>query len=221
MKVHSLFSLSNLSVAVKKDPTTFSLLFTNLLTIFVAVLLNWNLIEVLWVYWGQSVIIGLFNFLKMLKVSFSQKEDVGLLAMSLFMSFFFLIHYNGFHLGYLLFLSVLSFAPNFFGNNLTFNFLNFLPILLITLIIFFINHLFSFLYYSKKIQNYSFDRTNLFISKLMFRPYARIFPMHLTIIFGFLLLSLGFFNSVVLIFFLLLKTFADLKMHISEHKDVV
>ncbi len=225
----SLFSMNFYSVlnilsfglynTIKKDPTAVSLLISNLLTIFLAVLFGWNLIEVLWVYWGQSVIIGLFNFLKMLKISFSQNENVGFLAMSLFMSFFFLVHYNGFHLGYMIFLLVFSFAPSGFVSLVPINFSTFLPIFLITLIIFFVNHLFSFLYYSKKIKNYSFGQTNFYIGKLMFRPYIRIVPMHLTIIFGTLFLSLGFFNSFVLIFFLLLKTFADLKMHINEHKD--
>ncbi len=221
MEVSSAFNslTGGLFNSIKKDPTLQSLLLSNLLTIFIAVLLNWNLIEILWVYWGQSVIIGFFNFLKMLKVSFSQTEDVGFLAISLFMSFFFLLHYGGFHFVYFFFLLGFSFAPGVFANLVPINILNFVPVLLITLVILFINHLFSFLYYSKKIENYSFDQTNFLIGKLMVRPYIRIIPMHLTIIFGTFLLALGFFNSFVLFLFLLLKTFADLKMHISEHKE--
>ena len=44
----------------------------------------------------------------------------------------------------------------------------------------------------------------------MFYPYARIIPMHLTIVFGF-----NFGGALIL--FLVLKTFADVIMHIVEH----
>ncbi|HPM86105.1 MAG TPA: DUF6498-containing protein [archaeon] len=214
MKVHSISnSLSfGLYDDIRKDPTALSLLFSNLFVIFVAVLVNWNLMELLWVYWGQSVIIGIFNFLKIIKVYFPHnKEYVFINAL------YFLVHYNFFLLGYLLFLVVLSFIPDVFVSLGQINFLNFFPVFLITMGIFFINHLFSFLYYSKKVQNYSFDKPDLVIARLEFRPYVRIIPMHLTLLFGSFSVLLGF-NSVV-IFFLLLKTFADLKMHISEHKE--
>lgn len=218
MKVHfSLFSLPSLFLKMKKDPTTWFLLFSNLLTIFFAVLLNWNLIEVLWIYWGQSVIIGVFNFLKMLKISLSSKENDFFSAIQLFRSCFFLIHYGGFHLGYLIFLLVFSFSPGILGVS-SLNFLFFVPFFLIAMSVFFVNHLFSFLYYSKKLDLFGRDK-NILINKLMFSPYARIVPMHLTIIFGTMFIAFGFFNSFVLVFFLLLKTFADIKMHISEHKE--
>jgi hypothetical protein len=45
----------------------------------------------------------------------------------------------------------------------------------------------------------------------MFYPYARVIPMHLT-------LTLGFFISSPLLFFLLLKTLADAIMHVVEHR---
>lgn len=204
---------------IKNNPTILVLLFSNLLTILIAVLFNWSLIEVLWVYWGQSVIIGLFNFLKMLKISVSQDTSTGFKVIGVFLSLFFLVHYNAFHFGYLIFLSMFSFVPGAFGDFVPVNFLNFLPVFFITLIVFFINHLFSFIYYLKKIDAPTMNGKNILMGNLMFKPYARIVPMHLTIIFGTLIISLGGFNSIVLVLFLLLKTYADLKMHISEHKE--
>lgn len=221
MNFNSIFNVLSFGLYnnIKKDPTVLSLLFSNLLTILIAVLFNWNLIEVLWVYLGQSVIIGLFNFLKIIKISISQNTTAGFKVIGLFSSFFFLVHYNGFHFGYFLFLSMLSFIPGSSGNFVPMNILNFLPVFLITLFIFFINHLFSFIYYFKKIDVPTMNEKNILMGDLMFRPYARIIPMHFTIMFGTLIISLGNFNSFVLIFFLLLKTYADLKMHISEHKE--
>ena len=54
---------------------------------------------------------------------------------------------------------------------------------------------------------------------LMSRPYARIIPMHLTIILGGFFLMSGIVNVFVLVLFLVLKTGADLKMHFSEHEN--
>lgn len=45
----------------------------------------------------------------------------------------------------------------------------------------------------------------------MFYPYARIFPMHLTIL-------LGATTGVPLLMFLVLKTIADGVMHVVEHR---
>jgi hypothetical protein len=50
----------------------------------------------------------------------------------------------------------------------------------------------------------------------MFFPYGRIIPMHFTIIFG------GWFGAEstgALLIFLVLKTLADVIMHMAEHAD--
>ena len=47
----------------------------------------------------------------------------------------------------------------------------------------------------------------------MIYPYARIIPMHLTIIIG-----ATFVNALP--FFLVLKTFSDAVMHVVEHKVI-
>ena len=73
---------------------------------------------------------------------------------------------------------------------------------------FFLNHFFSFRHNlerdARKVRN---------IGTIMFFPYARIIPMHLTIIVG------GFFayKTGAVVLFLILKTLADLAMHAVEH----
>jgi hypothetical protein len=71
------------------------------------------------------------------------------------------------------------------------------------------NHCFSFRYHLRE----DLERTRN-LGSLMFFPYARILPMHLTIIFG------GFiaFRFAAVLLFLLLKTLADLAMHAVEHQ---
>ena len=48
----------------------------------------------------------------------------------------------------------------------------------------------------------------------MFHPYIRIIPMHITIVAG------SIFASAMLPFFLILKTFSDVLMHIVEHRII-
>jgi hypothetical protein len=73
---------------------------------------------------------------------------------------------------------------------------------------FLVNHAFSF------VHNFRSDRSRKpNIGAVMFFPYARIMPLHLTILFGLFLAR----SVAGVIFFLLLKSFADLVMHILEH----
>jgi len=86
---------------------------------------------------------------------------------------------------------------------------DFLAILMITFI-FFLNHLFSFIFYRKKQ-----EKQNL--GTMLFFPYVRIVPMHLTILFGGIFLGAVVALTPVLVFFLVLKTAADVVMHSIEH----
>ena len=204
-----------LSEAWKKvdftKPSTWMLIFSNIIVIFFAIIDNLNAIEVLWIYWIQSVIIGVFNFIRIL--SLKEFTTTGLRrgaggelpptkVAKISTGIFFLFHYGFFHLVYLIFLLVLI------ASQKNISILTMLTVL-VSIGIFFVNHLFSFLYNreqdSQKIKN---------IGTIMFFPYARILPMHLTIVFGFFLAQ----SVTGLIFFMVLKTIADVIMHMVEHK---
>jgi hypothetical protein len=63
-----------------------------------------------------------------------------------------------------------------------------------------------------------------YITGAFFRPYNRIIPMHMTIIFGsivVLVLQLLGFTTVlpVLVLFLILKTYMDIRMHLRKHYE--
>ncbi len=210
------FYLNDFVESVKTDSSAKLLLLSNLITIFLAVIFAWNLIEVLWIYWFQSITIGLFNFLRILLLDVSQLKpttSTGVLSgskagvlpfMKVFLALFFAVHYGLFHLGYAVFLFVFSVYPGISFTAMAFVFLS--------AIILFVNHLYSFLSHRKK-------ESFIGISRLMFFPYARIIPMHLTIIFGGIFFFSGYANNFVLVFFLLLKTAADLVMHFNEHNQ--
>lgn len=190
------------------DLTTWSLIGSNLITITFAILEKWDVRTVLWLYWWQSVVIGFFNVMKI--ISLREFSTAGFklgntparptTSTKVFTAFFFLFHFGFFHVIYAIFLSSSIFGrtpssaspPAFFDANLA---------------VFFANGLFTF------IQRKEWSRKNENIGTVMFAPYYRIIPMHLTIIFG------GFFgHGAVLYFFLFLKTANDVISHAVSHK---
>ena len=81
------------------------LLFSNLLTIVIAVYQGWSAKEVMLIYWSQSVIIGIFNVRRMLALQNFSTDGVTMNSRSVdptpgtkrSMAFFFAIHYGFFH----------------------------------------------------------------------------------------------------------------------------
>lgn len=188
--------------SMQKDSSALVLILSNLITIILAVIFSWSIMIILWSYWLQSVIIGFFNFFKILSLKNYSAERVKLGA-----AVFFAFHYGFFHLAYALFLAGFS----FFSQSISFGDLTFV---LLSGIIFFFNHLFSFLYFKNKS-----NKKNQNIGSVMMFPYLRIIPMHFIIVFGGIFLVTGIGSVFVLILFLLLKTAADLAMHLIEHKE--
>jgi hypothetical protein len=206
-----------------------SLIAVNLVTIVFAIMGNWDLASVIFIYWAQSVIIGIFAFLSILFVDTSAIADtmaenpavpgavLGSPApvrklqaafLKLFLAGFFAVHYGAFHAGYLFFITGFSlFGPVSYDD----------PGILISVGLFLAIHAWSFLFYRKSGKAAALGMMTQFME-----PYARIFPMHLTIIFGsFIILGLQFFGITttlpVLVFFLVLKTVADISAHVKKH----
>ena len=200
------------------------LLLSNILTIIFALTGQWDLLIIMSGYWLQSVIIGFFNFLRIINLKdFSVKDfeindrpTKAVKNTKIFVAFFFAFHYGLFHFGYLS--SLIAFMEER-GINIT---NEIYPLALIG-IIFFLNHLFSFWYNRKE-----FEGKKPNIGKIMFFPYARIIPMHLAIMtYGAFVIFSGIIGYELyfmpLVLFLVLKTFSDLIMHIVEHnkfKDI-
>jgi len=190
------------------DLSLWLLLFFNLATIYFAVAEGWSLMEIILVYWFQSVAIGFFNVIRILQLKEFTTEGFKIngvqpkptTATKITTAVFFLVHYGTFHFVYLIFIisgaltaSEISIFLNLQWGSVA-----------LACAVFFINHAVSY-YYNK-----SGDAKILNIGSLMFYPYARILPMHFTIILG------AVFGNV-LIGFLILKTIADVIMHKVEH----
>ena len=189
------------------DRSLFFLVLSNLFTIVLAVLQHWDVQVLMWIYWGQSVIIGYFNVHRILDLKEFSTADFTMNDRPVDptpetqrkTAQFFAVHYGLFHLGYMIFLLAETGLHGAF------------PVVYVALctLAFYFNHRFSYYYNQEREQD---GIPN--IGSIMFFPYLRVIPMHLMIVMG------GHFvasNNSALIVFLLLKTAADVLMHVVEH----
>jgi len=202
-----------------------SLIFANVVTIVLAVIGGWDLATVLFVYWAQSIIIGIFSVISLLgadtatlqadlKKPIDERGGSEKIS-SRFVWFykcmlagFFCLHYGLFHWGYYAFIV----ESGFFG---TVNFSD--PNIWLSCALFFANHLYSHITY-----RHEGPKGSGYINEQFFTPYRRIIPMHLTIIFGsiviFVLAVAGIPSTLpVLVLFLLLKMYSDISAHLIKH----
>jgi hypothetical protein len=189
------------------DGSIWSLIGANLLAIGTAIYEGWGASSLMAVYWAQSVVIGIANFFRLLALDRFSTKDFRINnrsveptpAIKRQVAFFFAAHYGLFHTVYFLFLIADSHAALF------------PPWFWICVAAFAANHFWSYRY------NRDLDRHGTpNIGTLMFTPYIRIVPMHLAIIFGALLAD----TVVGLLLFGVLKTVADVVMHIVEHRQL-
>lgn len=157
----------------------------------------------LWLYWLQSVLIGLFHFFDLLTV---KSLDVGSLTINGrpvenngqskgCASVFFLFHYQFFHLVYAIFIFVGNHGP------VDFRFI------LISAVILTLELTLS-LIRNKRLQQTQTVNYGL----LFFLPYLRIIPMHLFILIP------KFLGITPSLLFVLLKTLADIGMYLLSRK---
>jgi hypothetical protein len=166
------------------------------------------MINVLIIYWAQSVIIGIFTLIKLIDIPLEQFNtgNVSLTVngqpitnpiwMKIYMPLFFAFHYGFFHLIYFIFLSRMFWKMTNIGY------------VYLAIGIFFLNHLYSFFINRKSDEAKMTNPSTVFS-----RPYSRIFPMHIILVFGLYLNPSG----LGLVAFLTLKTIADFLTHLKEH----
>lgn len=200
----------------KKFPLA-TLLLSNLIPLFGALFFGWNLSLMLFIYWFENVVIGIYVILKMLV---SQKENQqgvqytnnlfgktthGVNKSKSATIVFFTIHYGIFTISHGVFLfTSLATLPSLVNTGL-----------LLACVTLFVTHGISF------VENYlgSGEYKRLSPEDLMFSPYKRIIVMHLTVIFGSMfVLNVQGTNVWALVALALFKTLADASAHLYEHK---
>jgi hypothetical protein len=189
------------------DNSGIILVITNVITIFLAVQGGWDLKVIMLIYAIQNLIIGGFHARKILNLEkfstkglrINRRRPEATKGTKIYIAIFFLIHFGIFNIVYVT--TIIGASKGLLGPAGAGVFL--------ASITFLINHYYSYKYNkkidSKKIRN---------IGHMMFFPYFRIIPMHLTIALGIFLAK----STEAMVFFMVLKTAADWAMHKLEHK---
>jgi hypothetical protein len=188
------------------DPSLWLLIASNVIAMVVALKEGWNVSTLMWVYLLQSLIIGFFNFVRIMKLQHFSTE--GLLVngkpvepttfIKWQVAFTFLFTYTFFHVVFAFLIYQLH--PVFGTPNVEeFRWI------VGTVLLFFASHFFSSLY------NHPREEGVQKIGTIMAYPYFRILPMHLT----FFIAASGIAALPV---FLVVRAIADVLMHVVMHE---
>jgi len=214
------------STVNRNDRATLGIVASNLLTLVTAWWQDWPLALMLWPYWCQSLVIGWFARKRILALGKFSTEGFRVNDQPVeptpqtqrMTANFFAVHYGFFHLIYFIFLltmSAMSGEPAASGGGTqvikpSFARIHGSDVLLI------LGLAVSF-WFSHRASHREHVEADLRrvpnIGTLMFLPYLRVIPMHLTIIFG---MTLG--DGWGRLLFGSLKTGADVLMHKIEHR---
>jgi hypothetical protein len=158
---------------------------------------------IIWIYWVQSVLIGIFNFFELNSVKNPDEKTLSMNNQPVnkagmgCAAWFFLLHYGFFHFVYAIFLLV--------GKSSGVNG----KLLLITAGIFVTESTIQLIRKRNSLQS---EKVN--VGRMFFTPYLRIVPMHLMI------LVPSFLGITASVLFLVLKTIADAGMYLlTTQKD--
>lgn len=202
----------------RRDYAAWLILLVNGVTLVVAIRQDWRMIDLVFPFWIQSVVIGLYSYLRMMKLRTFSTADLLVNGQPVdatpktrrSIANFFALHYGLFHLAYLLFLGALTGGDADAAATAVPDSPMTDPRLIYTGLIL------SFLI-SHGVSHYEHVAADLAgkpnIGTLMFMPYLRVIPMHLAIVCG--AIAGG---SASIVFFMALKTSADLSMHWFEHR---
>ncbi|MDA7881830.1 DUF6498-containing protein [Akkermansiaceae bacterium] len=194
---------------ILRRPSAIVLLIANLVPVLGVLFLDWDVVNLLYLYWAENVAVGLVNVLKLL----SNRHEDSVLGGKIFLSIFFTIHYGGFCVGHAAFVfgGMLP-GTSSFGSPVTgaIDYLTSHPLLFLG---FFGSHLFS--YFTNYLGRGEDRRIPL--GKVMFLPYGRIFVLHITIIFGGIAITALGSPLILVLVLAVLKTVGDLYFHSREH----
>lgn len=191
-------------------PSSIALILANLIPLAGVLLFDWQVIDVLMLYWAENVVIGAVNVLRMAMCPDGEKW---------FLIPFFIIHYGIFCFGHLT--AVTTIFADAFGTGSAWQYFFAVPLadawrtpLWMAIGAIAASHLFSF--FGNFIAGEEFRRTS--VSKLMQRPYGRIVVLHVAIIIGAVLIDWLGSPVAMLVVLIIAKIALDLKLHDAERR---
>lgn len=214
-------------------PSSIVLILANLAPLVGVLYFDWSVLDILLLYWTESVIIGLVNVLRMAN---SQSDNIlsglplqlangqvpaelqkslpriNIAAFKFFLIPFFVVHYGGFCYGHLMAVIGLFSGSGLSGGISTTLAQFWQPEFWFAVAAIAASHLFSFA--SNFIGRGEYKNIGMF--QLMHRPYGRIVAMHIAIVFGAgLVMWLGTPVPILLIL-IVAKIVLDIRLHESE-----
>jgi hypothetical protein len=208
-----------------RAPSVLILVVANLLPLYGVLYWGWDLYSLMVLYWMETGIIGLFAIIEM---------AIAARALALFLVPFFIVHFGGFMLGHIFFLTLM------FGSGTAPDGLSRIPDLVWTLLAesglwialaaLFISHGISFVLnvlrpawraWREHAGQLGFSLAMLAPTgnphATMFAPYGRIVVMHVTIIFGALLAEVFRTKTAAFVLLIGLKTAVDMAAHVRKN----
>ncbi|MDH3304731.1 MAG: DUF6498-containing protein [Gammaproteobacteria bacterium] len=189
-------------------PSAVALILANLVPLAGVLLFDWQVFDILMLYWAENVVIGLVNVLRMSVCQTGAKW---------FLIPFFLGHYGFFCFGHLA--AVTGIFSESMGASTAWSYFFGLPLadawkspLWVAIAAIAASHLFSF--FGNFLAGGEYRRTT--VRELMHRPYGRIIVLHVTIIVGAALVEWLGSPLMMLVVLVAAKIALDLRLHLSE-----
>lgn len=191
-------------------PSSIALILANLVPLAGVLLFDWQVFDILMLYWSENVIIGVVNILRMAVCRSADKW---------FLIPFFMVHYGMFCFVHLK--AVTTIFSEAIGTGSSWQYFFGLPFaeawkspLWMAIAAIAASHLFSF--FGNFVAGEEYRQTSA--SKLMQRPYGRIVVLHVAIIIGAALTQFLGSPAVMLIVLIAAKIALDLRLHASERQ---
>ena len=206
-----------MSAADWRRPSVLALIIANLVPVFGVVFLHWEVFPLLFLFWFENVIVGVFNVLKMLMAS---PGSVGSWAGKLFIIPFFCFHYGMFTLVHGVFVIGLfgggerSMDHGGFPSPLHFWEIARQYDLQWAILGLTLSRAISFA--TNYVASGEYQRAS--VEVLMVQPYGRIVVLHVAILLGGFLMMALHSPAIGLILLVALKIILDLSGHMAERK---
>ena len=189
---------------MKRNISAISLVLANLVPLAGAIFLDWNAGQVVFLYWLESLIIGVLNIFKINKAS--ARDQAKKNQSKKFLVSFFMFHYGIFMFVHLIFVLIIF----------KIDIVSFWSLLL-SFACLVASHLVS--YQANFIGKREYQKVSP--SKQLFAPYKRVIVMHFTIFgAGWALISFGGDGIAGLAVLVIIKIVVDLASHRFEHRSV-
>jgi hypothetical protein len=197
-----------------KKPSVIVLIISNLVPVFGVLFLDWDIFQVMMLFWAENVVIGVFNIFKML-CSTAGNSAHGSKKSAIIP--FFIAHYGIFTLvhGVLVFTIFGDIFENddlLAGASVTYHSLM-IPALGWAAAALTLSHAISF------VTNYlgKGEYRNTTLDQLMVQPYTRVIILHITILIGGFLVMFFGAPLIGLILLIALKIYIDILSHVKQH----